>query len=112
MHSTSANQELVTVQRHGLLCLKAQAYFAANATGSRRLRFILNGAAVTPPGEFANYTPTAGSPGGVFGSIDIYLNKADILRAQVWQDSGGNLDLRNTESFFTVTEIGAYGATG
>lgn len=111
MHETSANQELVTIQRQGLYSLKCQLYFAPNATGSRRLRFILNGATITPS-EFGLFTPTAGSPSGVFGSVDLYLKRGDILRVEGWQDSGGNLDIRSAESFWAVTEMGGYGATG
>lgn len=111
MHSTPANEELVTIQRHGLYSLKAQVSFTANATGSRRLRFIVNGAGITPT-EFSNYNPTAGAPGAAFGSVDLYLKATDVVRLEVYQDSGGNLDARTAESFFAVTEVGAYGATG
>ena len=109
MHDTASNTELVTIRRTGLYSCKSQLSFAANATGSRRLRFLVNGVTLIPT-EFAEWTPTSGSPCYVFGAVDIHLKAGDTVRVEAFQNSGGALDVRDLESFFSVTEIGAYGA--
>lgn len=108
MHNDVSTNNAVYIRRAGLYLVTLQASFAANATGSRKARLSVNSV-----DRFPEYftAPTAGTACRVNGSATYYFNAGDVLVMQVFQDSGGALNLRYEESFFSAVEIGPYGVS-
>jgi hypothetical protein len=95
MHSTSSNTDRVTITQAGLYSVTAKGSFAGNATGIRGTRLLLNGTADANVVEGATVLfPAIGtSPVSVpLPTVYIQLAVNDILRVQVFQNSGGALN--------------------
>lgn len=87
----------------GYYDLSLSAMFAANATGRRTLVINKNSAAIPVVNGIeltrnANATASSTSIGGFWPSIPLVAG--DVLRAWVWQNSGGALNLN--EAYFTA----------
>lgn len=98
MHSTSTNTDRLTVVKAGVYMIVPKAHFIGNATGQRAVRLTLNG--TTNAEVVAGSTTVANNAGSQGTSIVaptqfLQLAVGDVIRMQVWQNSGGAL---NTES--------------
>ncbi len=100
MHSTSSNTSRITATTAGKYLCWFRVNFAGDATGQRRVNFLTNGGsretldirdAVTGGGPL----PTVAS-----GSFSVELAATDYVEIEVWQNSGGALDV-------TLDEFGA-----
>ena len=94
MHNTTSNTDRITIPSDGIYAMGAYAIFAANGTGTRSLQVSLNNA--TPGSGAILQTEIDG-----LASLAVYFNVmgtrtlsgGDILRCDVWQNSGGALNL-------------------
>lgn len=96
-HSTVTNTSRYTGQTAGWYFVAGLASFAANATGTRRIRFNLNGAAMNA----SEATTSAQGVGatGIGVTRMVYLNVGDYIEVFAYQSSGGALNTSvNTES--------------
>ncbi len=78
--------------------------FEANNTGLREAQIMRNGYMVARDSRNAVSGATTG------GSVSILLNMAegDYIEAQVWQNSGGNINFATNYSSLTMTFWGGY----
>lgn len=91
LHDTGVNPEDVTIQNDGIYELFYVLHFAYDATGYRNSRFVVNGSA--QDGECRAITdPATGSSRMIHRTV-VELSASDIVGAQVWQNTGGNLNL-------------------
>jgi hypothetical protein len=76
-----------------LIAVSARARWAANGTGARRLRFLLNGS------EFAFFSATADATESIDlqGYKLVEVEAADEVKVQTWQSSGGALNISQLE---------------
>lgn len=91
LHSTSVNTSRMTAPTTGLYTMTANINFAANATGVRGLRFLLNGTTVLAFDLQA--TAGAGATTAAVISTDYQLTATDYIEVQGFQDSGGALNM-------------------
>ena len=99
MHSVGSNTERITIpaSEGGLYACSATVEFAANATGTRVVQFVVNNTTTydvyAGPGYAANVL--------ICGGIRfINLAAADYVTCRAYQDSGGDLDVQLLD--FTV----------
>jgi len=105
-HSIIANTDRLTVPVDGKYLLMAHAEFAANANGDRRIR-LRRGVITVALMKWQNW----GAGTAVHMQISTLLDASagDILRVEVRQDSGGNLNITRQavySPYFMVTRIG------
>lgn len=91
-HSTTSNTDRLTVPsgHDGWYMISSHARFAANSSGdARSLDLTVNGTYIGISGIL--------TPSGNYAELSIatvyYLSAGDIVRTQVWQNSGGNLNV-------------------
>lgn len=96
----------LTVTTAGFYYVYAFIEFAANSTGVRQAYIMKNGS--QPP----NYGPAGQANGGAGATVPlccpVLLQCAanDFFEVQVFQNSGGNLNV-DTDSFFSITYMGS-----
>ncbi len=81
----------MTAQRAGKFLIGANCQTAANSTGSRRVRIRLNGATVIALVMDNDPDGTLTCP--LFASVLYDLSANDYVTCDVFQDSGGSLDI-------------------
>jgi hypothetical protein len=99
-HDPASNNTRLTVPsgKAGKYLIGAQGSFAANVTGQRGLRIILNGATVIA-GELNDATNDAALPTRIT-TVTLYdLAVADYVEMQEWQDSGGSINSQNDANY-------------
>lgn len=108
-HSTSTNNSRITIPtgKAGKYLVQWVAEYAANATGSRNTRLLLNGVLVA----YGIWSGNAGSGDGTIHNSTAILNLSvgDYLQIQIGQSSGGSLNAVGAETgcSFSVTYLGA-----
>lgn len=107
IHSTSTNTQNFTVPVAGKYIARSSVYWAANATGLRQTRVTKNG---TQWGEIGE---TVGSSAAFSQQyIDVVECAAgDVLVFQVWQNTGGNLDVQQVTTYGISACVQWIGAT-
>lgn len=103
MHSTSGNINIIYPKEAGYYSVSANVTFAANATGSRQLKFYVSGAAVDTaiaklPGDGTRTTT-------LNLTTTLFLNNGSNLAIYVHQDSGGALNIDRTQSSCSVVKV-------
>ena len=88
----------VTVVRAGLYALHGISLFAANATGTRGLRFTRNGSVLYSQSTYSSYGAGAAGQGSPETACNLsdpgtYCDTGDTLVMEVFQNSGGALNL-------------------
>ncbi len=92
MHSTSTNTSRITISVAGKYRLTAGIKFAANATGNRAARFLLNGATVIA--EDHCFASTGGTEVTSFTlCAERNFAATDFIEVQAFQSSGGALNV-------------------
>ena len=104
LHSVTSNIDNIYIKESGLYRIFSRAQFAANATGTRIMRIMLNGAIVDRTTSIVN-AMTAIQPTTVATEIIRNLNSGDTVRIEVYQDSGGALNALTNEGLFMVNKI-------
>jgi len=93
----------------GVYAIAANASFVANAVGAREITVRLNGATDLTSASCAALT------GGIVTTLATYtlfqLAVADFLELTVFQNSGGNLDVRTVSNFSPILSIQLVGRT-
>jgi len=105
MHSTAANTSRLTAIYAGLYDIKANVRWAANGTGTRRTSIIRNGT-----GAIARQENGAKTGAGMrqIASTQWQMSTGDYVEVEVYQDSGGALNILATSHFsphFMMTRI-------
>lgn len=104
MHSNSSNSDEVLIRKGGTYSVKGSINFDVNGTGYRRAVLLKNG--VTQMTR--SYAPTSGEVSTViFDEQLVNVAAGDILQIQVQQTSGGNLAVRNVQSYVEVALVRA-----
>ena len=106
IHSTVTNTGRLTCKTAGIYSVFASVSFAANATGIRELRFLVNGSVTHGSVRLA-----AASSGktNLVSTVQLSLAVNDYIEVQVFQSSGGNLNLEYDAQFspeFGMTYLG------
>ena len=99
MHDNTANNDKIYIRRDGVYYITANVVFDVNATGIRQANIALtrNGAttaiAVDRDAAFATL-------GGILNPATMYYcREGDYIQLQVFQNSGGNLDLLQVSDY-------------
>jgi hypothetical protein len=107
IHSTSTNTERLTIPsgKTGYWQITASIGYDTNATGVRQIRLSKNGTYVN--NEQVNATSSFGNIMG-YSNI-LYLTATDYITLEVYQTSGGSLDVIKSAdtSYFAANFIGA-----
>ena len=96
MHSTTANTDRITIPEAGFYVVGYHLFFSANTTGDRNSFITLNDTAEAANANLRTWCRVDAS--GTFnygvstGSVGLSLVAGDILRVEVHQSSGGNLN--------------------
>jgi hypothetical protein len=96
IHSTSINLDAAKVNQPGLYAITAKGSFAPNATNLRGCRLTLNGTA--DANAIKGSSVITNNVGGTFTTAvplpTVYVQLAlnDVIRVQLWQNSGGSLN--------------------
>jgi hypothetical protein len=98
-HSTVSNTDRINGNnRDGVYIIGANVGFAANATGTRRIRIQLNGSTTIAQ---MNYNNLGGSVSTTMLAMTSYiLTTSDYITCEVYQDSGGNLNVNAGAQFW------------
>lgn len=100
-HSTVSNTDRLTIVKAGLYMVMPKTHFIANATGQRACRLTLNGSVVAGSVTVANNNGTQGV--SVLGPTQfLQLVAGDILRMEVWQNSGAALSTEAGSPLFSA----------
>ncbi len=100
-HSTSSNLDRMTAPATGWYQISANIEFVANNTGSRMVRFFLNGtteiarAALASIATYSTFVPLTAT---------YYLTAGDYVTCDVFQDSGGSLNV-GTGGFYQIHRV-------
>lgn len=107
MHDNVTNPDRVTIaaSQGGKYLVAFSVQFATNATGFRSGKIQINGADGSYPAHRA-IANTAGDSIVLSGSGVITLAAGDIVRLQVHQTSGGNLNVNTDNSLLSVVKLG------
>lgn len=102
MHDNSTNNSRITAKTAGKYAVMMNAVFAGNDTGGRQILLRLNGTTALGSVLMAN--------NGLGEDQNMYLFATDLavndyLEMQVWQNSGGNLNVGPQGTFFTVAKV-------
>ena len=106
MHSTVTNQERIVAKTAGVYLVSCGVEFAANTTGSRQVKITVNNASVV------GYQNTTSTLNNVVVRLNvaaqIYMDVDDYVKAVVYQDSAGSLNVvaANGTPFFRAVWIG------
>jgi hypothetical protein len=101
MHDPSTNPSRITIQNTGEYLLNANIVFDYNTTAGRNIKFLVNGSAIN---ELAsNACIVAGTSFSM--SVIKKLNTNDYVEVQVWQNSGGALNILSALCGFGVSII-------
>lgn len=94
LHDTSTNHEKIVLDSDGWYMVVANAVFASNSTGNRRMYVELNGkdGAGTALGS-VNSRPDTAAVHGMSTTVMHHFTSGDTLALTVYQSSGGNLDI-------------------
>lgn len=95
MHSTVSNTDAVTINQAGVYSVSVKGGFAANSTGVRGARLLLNGTLDANAVQGATVLSLPNNIGPAATPLPtVYLQLAvnDVLRVQVYQNSGGALN--------------------
>ena len=104
MHSTVTNTGRITVPEDGVYLLIHTVGFTSNSTGFRATRFIKNGTT----NFFGNSIDgTNGNTCTAVGTTILSLSASDYVTVQVYQNSGGDLDVlaRDDDTNFMVVRL-------
>lgn len=100
LHSITTNATRTYCKIPGRYWVFGSSQFAANATGTRKIRFTVDGAATySPEFEFAAH-PTAATT--VQGGTVVDLDAGQYVRMEVWQDSGGVITHNKAKSSMSI----------
>jgi len=88
MHSTSSNTGRITATTTGLYTVYAQVCMASNATGTRTLALVKNGATTIANARLQSVIATNAY---VDLEVDVQLTATDYVEVTMTQTSGGNL---------------------
>lgn len=111
-HSTSTNTSRFTIPsgKTGYFLFTATATWVGNATGYRQFGFVKNGSLTgTEPNPAM---PANSADQSLSASQVMYLTAGDYIELQCWQNSGGSLSVRGTDSgngrtFVSISYLGA-----
>lgn len=104
MHDVAVNNDSVFARRTGAYAAHWGAVFAASATGQRGVRILRNGVVIAGTTVLAANAGGGGTV-GVHTSFVSMMDAGDGLKIEVFQDSGGDLDLQTT-SGGVVEQVG------
>lgn len=100
-HDNSTNNSRLTAPEDGKYLVIANIIFASNNTGIRQILINLNGAnvwGVIFPNNGAGEDQT-------FTFFPVEMSSGDYVECQVYQASGGNLDIGSTQSRFSIVKL-------
>lgn len=92
MHDPVLDNSRLTVAHDGFYILGAQVVFASNTTGARIALLRVNGGGYV--GRFSYIPSVGGHQHTVSATTATFLAAGDFVEAQVWQNSGGALDVQ------------------
>jgi hypothetical protein len=119
VYSNSAGQHRYTAQVAGLYWVAASIQWQAGAGGTRKHNITINNAGDAVPLHTYEGPPNAAADLRVTVQGPVALAAGDWFRVNVWQNSGGSLNINNSDdstsasggragSYLTIVPIGAY----
>ena len=110
IHDTSTNTERFTLVRDGLWLVVAQVVFASNSTGDRLGRLLLNGVGGAPLSQVNLHTASGNTTRFTVQTLVYTSTTTDYVGLQVYQDSGGALNLSGGSAASTSLSVVWLGA--
>jgi len=110
IHDTSTNTERFTLVRDGLWLVVAKVVFASNSTGDRRGRLLLNGAGASTLSQVNLHTASGNTTRFTVQTLAYTSTTTDYVGLQVYQDSGGALNLSGGSAASTSLSVVWLGA--
>ena len=98
------SSDTFTFTRDGIIAVRSYATFAAAIGGRRELMFTLNGSVISGAGSNAAITNSHGS--GMCHSVDVAVLAGDTATINVFQNSGGAVNLVADSSAATLSWVG------
>ena len=95
IHDIGSNTQNFTVPVAGKYLVRASVYWAANSTGLRQIR-VTNGGTAT--GEVGTTVGSSNAFSQQYMDV-VSCSASDVLVFQVWQSSGGNLDVQQVTTY-------------
>jgi len=110
-HSTSSNTDRITIPsgKGGKYLIQATAGFVANNVGVRQVFFEVNGTTNNNQVTLAGFSGI-GTDQYININTIISLAAADYVILRVYQNSGGNLDIKGSNEFQTTFSASLIGA--
>jgi hypothetical protein len=103
LHSQTVNNANIQIKEAGLYRIFSRVRFAANATGSRIMRILLNGVAVDRTTTIQ--TPSASLETTIQTEIILRILPGYNVRIECFQNSGGALNALTNEGLFMVNKL-------
>ena len=122
VYSASAGQHRYTAQNAGLYWVAASVQWAANGTGTRKHSITINNAGDAVPLHTLEVPGNAAADLRVTVEGPLALDAGDWFRVDAFQNSGGSLNINNTDdstsaaggraaSYLTIVPLGAFAVT-
>lgn len=119
VYSNSSGQHRYTAQRAGLYWVAASVQWQAGAGGTRKHNITINNTGDAVPLHTFEATPNSAADLRVTVEGPVALDAGEWFRVNVWQNSGGSLNINNSDdststsggraaSYLTIFPIGAY----
>jgi len=102
LHDTSTNNSRLTVERDGYYRINANASFASNSTGNRRMRFRVNG---STDWAAIKQNAVSGTTHDLSLSTLVRLSSSDYIEVEVYQNSTGSLSVP-ASPVFSIEQVG------
>lgn len=104
MHSSTVDNENIYVRTSGWYEVKAQVSFDPVAAGKYLCKLLKNNTTIDRT-TVTEQAPTTAGPATLITSIIVYAVTGDYFSSQVYQNTGGAVDLNVNESHFSVKLI-------
>lgn len=102
LHNAAVNSEQVIIKESGLYIMSSSVVFNTTAAGQRKIRILRNGSATGIESQVSAH-PTNQSTVSATGTY--YLATGDVIRVEVWQDSGAALSFEREPSYFSLARV-------
>ena len=102
LHTPSSNTDLVVIKEAGLYFFSATAMYDITASGLRKIRIARNGVSTGLEYTYAAH-PTNYTTISATGCL--YFSSGDTARVDVWQNSGGSLNVERGSSFLSMARV-------
>lgn len=103
LHNPASNQQNIYIKEAGLYKIIAQLQFDSSAVGFRAARLLNNGSVIDRTTITA--APVTGGVTSIATETAVQLKSGDYVSVAAYQSSGGALNVKTNESYFSVIKV-------